>query len=130
MDRPRITGEEWGTFLGVADRLGIPVRDLLREDVRFSDLEAAAHQFGRALAQETTEKLAGARAERAEAAYNCPTCGQRCPVTHHERDLETVDGRIRLREPCCHCPACDRDFFPSASSHGAVATGFQLRGDR
>lgn len=122
MDRPRITEQEWETFLGVGDRLGIPVRELLNKDVRFSVLEAAAHQFGRAVAQETTERLAGARAERAEAAYNCPTCGMRCPVTHKGRDLETVDGSINLREPCCHCPACDRDFFPSASSAGAVAT--------
>jgi hypothetical protein len=123
MNRPRITGEEWEAFLGVADRLGIRVRDLLGEDVRFSDLEAAAHQFGRAVAQETTERLAGARAQRAAAAYNCPTCGRRCPVTHKDRDLETVDGPIRLDEPCCHCPACDRDFFPSASSDAALATG-------
>jgi len=82
MDRSRITGEEWEAFLEVADRLRIPVRDLLGEDVRFSVLEAAAHQLGRAVAQETAERLAGARAERAEVAYDCPTCGKRCPVAH------------------------------------------------
>jgi len=122
MDRPRVTEQEWETFLGVADRLEIPVRELLQKDVRFSVLEAAAHQFGRALARETTERLAGARAERAEVAYNCPTCGRRCPVAHKERDLETLDGPASLREPVCHCPACDRDFFPSASRDGTVAT--------
>jgi hypothetical protein len=123
MDEPKVTEQEWETFLGIADRLKIPVRELLQKDVRFSVLEAAAHQFGRALARETTERLAGARAERAEVAYDCPACGRRCPVTHKERGLETVDGRARLREPVCHCPACDRDFFPSASRDGTVATG-------
>jgi hypothetical protein len=123
MDQPRITGQEWETFLRVADRLEIPVRDLLNQDVRFSDFERAAHQFGRAVAQETTERLARARAERSEKASACPTCGRRCPVVHQDRDLETVDGPIRLNEPCCHCPACDRDFFPSASRDGVNATG-------
>jgi len=130
MDRPKVTEQEWETFLGMADRLEIPVRELLEKDVRFSVLEAAAHQFGRAVARETTERLTGARAERAEVAYNCPTCELRCPVTHKQRELETLDGPANLREPVCHCPACDRDFFPSASRNGAVATEVQPRRHR
>lgn len=122
MDRRKVTEQEWETFLGIADRLGIPLRGLLQEDVRFSVLEAAAHRFGRAMARETTERLVEARTERAEGAYDCPACGQRCRVAHKARDLETVDGSARLREPVCHCPACDRDFFPSASRDGPVAT--------
>jgi hypothetical protein len=35
MTRAKITEQEWEAFLGVADRLGIDVRGLLEEDVRF-----------------------------------------------------------------------------------------------
>ena len=31
----KLSEQEWETFLGLADRLGIPVRELLTEDVRF-----------------------------------------------------------------------------------------------
>ena len=64
MTNGKITEQEWEVFLGVADRLGMDVRTLLKEDVRFHDLEAAGHALGRAVAQATTEWLAFARAER------------------------------------------------------------------
>lgn len=115
MTQRKISEQDWGVFLCVADELGINVRELLSKDVPFSDLEAAGHRFGRAVAQETTERLALARVERTEPKYDCPTCERRCPVTHKEREFETIDGPIILREPVCHCPACRRDFFPSAS---------------
>ena len=123
MARARLTEQEWETFLGLADRLGIDVRGLLKEDVRFHVLESAGHALGRAVAQATTERLTLARAERLAGPQPCPTCGRRCPVVHRERELETVDGPIELREPVCHCPACRRDFFPSASRVGARPTG-------
>lgn len=115
----KITDREWEVFLGVADRLGIDVRSLLTEDVRFHTLESAGHALGRVVAQATTERLAFARAERLSGPQPCPTCGHRCALIHRERPLETIDGPIELREPVCHCPACRRDFFPSASSVGA-----------
>jgi uncharacterized protein with PIN domain len=118
MTRASISEQEWETFVGLADRLGIDVRGLLRADVRFSVLESAGHALGRAIAQETTERLVLARAERITEAQPCPTCGRRCPVVSRERELETIDGPIQLREPVCHCSACRRDFFPSASCVG------------
>jgi hypothetical protein len=30
--------------------------------------------------------------------------------------LETRDGPADLSEPACYCNACERSFFPSASS--------------
>lgn len=122
MARASISEQEWETFLSVADRLEIPLRRLLREDVRFVELESAGHALGRAVAQTTTERLALARAERLTGAEPCPTCGQRCPVRHRERPLETADGPITLGEPVCHCSACRRDFFPAASGIGAGPT--------
>lgn len=118
MTRARISEQEWETFVDVADRLGVNVRSLLREDARFSVLEAASHALGRAIAQETTERLALACAQRITEPQPCPTCEQRCPVVYQERELATVDGPVELSEPVCHCSACRRDFFPSASGVG------------
>lgn len=119
MCKAKLTEQEWETFVGLADRLGIPVRDLLQEDVRFPVLESAGHALGRAVAQVATERMALARAERLTGWQPCPTCGRRCLVVHDDRTLETGDGPIDLHEPVCHCSACRRDFFPSASSLGA-----------
>jgi hypothetical protein len=119
MARAKISDQEWQTFVSVAERLQIPVRELLNEDVRFSAIESAGHRLGRAVAQITTERLAFARAERMTGLQSCPTCGLRCPLVHRERELETIDGPVELAEPVCHCSACRRDFFPSASAVGA-----------
>jgi hypothetical protein len=102
--------------MSVAEQLQIPVRELLDENVRFSAIEAAGHSLGRAVAQITTERLALARAERMTGSQSCPTCGRPCPLFHRKRDLETIDGPVELAEPVCHCSACRRDFFPSAST--------------
>ncbi len=119
MIRSKLSEEEWQLFLGMADRLEIPVRELLDSQARFSALEAAGHRLGRAVAQATTERLALARAEQMMGLKPCPTCGRQCPLVHRERELETIDGPVELAEPVCHCSACRRDFFPSASGVGA-----------
>ena len=130
MARAKLTAEEWDTFLGLADRLGIPVRELLDRKVRFTEMESAGHQLGRAVAQITTERLAYARAERITGPQACPTCGKGSPVTQRERDLTTVDGPLDLIEPVAHCPACRRDFFPSACGIGTGSAELQSAGDR
>jgi len=122
MAKGKITEQEWEVFLGVADRLGMDIRTLLKEDARFHDLEAAGHALGRAIAQATTERLAFARAERLTGPQPCPTCGKLCPLVHRDRPLETIDGPLELHEPVCHCSACRRDFFPTASSIGTQST--------
>jgi hypothetical protein len=118
MARTKLSEQEWQTFLGLGDRLGIPVRELLEQQVRFTEMESAGHRLGRAVAQITTERLAYARAERMTGRQPCPACGKACLVRHGERDLTTVDGPLELHEPVAHCPACRRDFFPSASGVG------------
>lgn len=123
MAQRKISEQDWECFLRVADQLEVDVRGLLKKDVRFHVLESAGHALGRAVAQATTERLTLARAERLSGPQPCPTCGRRCPLVHRERPLETVDGPIDLCEPVCHCSACRRDFFPSASGVGARPTG-------
>jgi hypothetical protein len=118
MAQAKLNQQEWETFLGLADRLEIDVRGLLGRDVCFHVLEAAGHALGRAVAQATTERLTFARAERLSGPQPCPTCDRQCPLLHRERTLETVDGPIGLHEAVCHCSACRRDFFPSASRIG------------
>ena len=115
MARTKISEQEWQTFLDVADRLEIPVRGLLSEDVRFQVMEAAGHQLGRAVARIATERLTLARAKRVTGLQPCPTCGRQCPLVHRQRELETIDGPVDVCEPVCHCSACRRAFFPSAS---------------
>lgn len=118
MLRPRISEQDWETFVKVADEMGIDVRGLLKRDVPFREMEAAGHQLGQVIARATTERLSLARAERLTEAQPCPTCRRMCPLDHRERDLTTGDGEIRLREPVCHCSTCRRDFFPSAARSG------------
>ena len=123
MAKADISEQEWETFLAIADRLGIGMRELLRDDVRFSALESAGHRLGRAVGQASTERLALARAKRLTGPQPCPTCERLCPLTQDNRELETIDGPIDLGEPVCHCSACRRDFFPSASGIGAEPAG-------
>jgi len=119
MARTKLTEQEWETFLRVGERLGIPVRELLGQQVRFTEMESAGHQLGRAVAQLATERLSWERAERMTGRQPCPTCGKCAPVVHQERDLTTIDGPVELHEPVAHCPACRRDFFPSACGIGS-----------
>ena len=121
MARTGISQQDWEAFVRVADQLGIDARGLLERDVPFREMEAAGHEVGRRIAQAITERLSLARAERLSGTQPCPTCGKQCPVDHQERNLTTGDGPILLREPVCHCSACRRDFFPSASCTGARA---------
>ena len=50
----------------------------------------------------------------------CPKCARTSPVKLQERIIQGRMGPATIKEPVCHCSACDRDFFPSA---GSVAAG-------
>ena len=116
MPLAKINDEEWQTFLSIADRLQIPVREMMGGKMRFSAIEAAGHGLGRAVAQITTERLALAQAEQLTGMQPCPTSGRQCPLVHRDREYETIDGPVDLAEPVCECSACRRAFFPSASA--------------
>jgi hypothetical protein len=125
MANAKLTEQEWGVFVELAARLGIDLGGLPAGEVRFSTLESIGHQIGRAVAQRTTEKLTLLTAEQLTGPQPCPTCGRSCAIGYRERSLETIDGPIALKEPACHCSACRRDFFPSASSAGPRPTKLQ-----
>ena len=50
----------------------------------------------------------------------CPGCQRPCRVEFEERSVQGRMGPATLQEPVCHCPTCERDFFPSA---GKLAVG-------
>ena len=45
---------------------------------------------------------------------SCPTCDQVCQVEMTKREINSLSGPVTLMEPTAYCPACRRDFFPSA----------------
>lgn len=50
----------------------------------------------------------------------CPQCETACAVRFEKRTVQGRLGRAEIQEPVCHCPQCQRDFFPAA---GNVAAG-------
>jgi len=49
----------------------------------------------------------------------CPACQNSSPVRFEQRTIQGRMGPATIQEPVCFCPACDRDFFPSAGSIAA-----------
>lgn len=128
MAQPKFSAEEWRTLVGLAERLGISLPASL-EEMRFDELESAAHRLGRAIAQATTERLADERAEQSASQESCPTCGKRCSVEQRRRKMLSVDGPVEFSEPVAHCSACRRDFFPSAGATGTRSAAVQSGGE-
>lgn len=44
----------------------------------------------------------------------CPSCGHECSRSEHKRTLRAEHGPFTWSEPKCHCPRCERSFFPAA----------------
>jgi hypothetical protein len=49
----------------------------------------------------------------------CPDCQQPCDVRLKSRTIIGRRAEATIQEPVCHCPVCDRDFFPAAGSLAA-----------
>jgi hypothetical protein len=97
-------------------------------DVRFADIEDAAHEVGRAVARGLCERAAASQLEPAPASAPCPDCGRACPGTASSRPLIGRDGPVALAEVEHHCPRCRRAFFPLADDAGAGPSPLQPRG--
>ncbi len=85
-------------------------------DTTFAEMEQFGHQAGRMVGRAIDEHLAAQQADEHFQEASCPACGV-CggsSEARKTRPLQTVDGTIPLAEPAFHCPACSRDFFPSA----------------
>lgn len=84
-------------------------------DTTFAEIEGFGHEVGKMMARALDEKLTNQHAAHFEGTTACPCCGTTCPIEENPntRDVRTTDGDVPLREPICHCPVCNRDFFPS-----------------
>lgn len=86
-------------------------------DVDLAQMEEVAMAAVRALLAGTLEVGTQQQAEQLGSEQACPECGQMCPLQHEERPIVVGIGSIfNHDEPKGHCPACRRDFFPSASA--------------
>jgi hypothetical protein len=83
-------------------------------DVDLLALEQVAAAAARGVGEGTLATLLEQQAQALPADQPCPDCGQLCPVGQDPRPLVGHGGSLTYREPVCHCPACRRDFFPSA----------------
>ncbi len=89
-------------------------------NVTFAQMEELAIAAVQGLLAGTLEAATQQHAGHLGAQQPCPDCGQPCPLPYEDRELTTRGGTFTHREPKAHCPACRRDFFPTAS---AAATG-------
>jgi hypothetical protein len=80
----------------------------------FSTLEQAAHALGQQLSRSSQRRASAEVAASGSLTADCPTCKKSCAVETSQRTVTSLDGPIELSEPKARCPACRRDFFPSA----------------
>ncbi len=79
-------------------------------------LEQVADAAARGLAEGTLATLLEQQAQALPPEHPCPACGLPCRLTAQPRPLASGQGgTLTYAEPVGHCPACRRDFFPSAT---------------
>lgn len=84
-------------------------------DVTLADMEEYAVAASRALVKGAVESMTTTQGEQLGKEAPCPTCGKMCALKRKSRPVVVRGGEATLDEPVSHCPACRRDFFPSAS---------------
>jgi hypothetical protein len=85
-------------------------------DVDLTQMEDVAMAAVQALLAGTLEVATRQQASQLGEEQACPACGRMCPLKHEERSIVVRTGStFEHEEPKAHCPACRRDFFPSAS---------------
>ena len=78
------------------------------------ELECASLALGQRLSRVSLTRAVAEAAAESDVQAACPTCGEQRPVMTKSRTVQSVSGPIDAIEPVGHCPACRRDFFPSA----------------
>ena len=84
-----------------------------------STLEQAGRAFGRQLSVASIRRAVREVAALSDTRASCPACDHECDVGLAKRTVHSLEGLVELLEPKAHCPACRRDFFPSAENAGA-----------
>jgi hypothetical protein len=84
-------------------------------ELTFTEIEAIGHGIGKLAAHTVDSTIQEQHAEHFSQPQPCPQCGKLCESIPQQRALQTIDGETTLSEPSCHCDACKRSFFPTAS---------------
>ena len=114
LERVHRLAQHWGQIV-VRQTWGEQGPDL---DVSLDHMEQLAGAAVRGLLAGTLEAATEQQGQRLGNTLTCPDCGQACPLAHETRQVHTSAGPFQHREPMAHCPACRRDFFPSAAVPG------------
>jgi hypothetical protein len=85
-------------------------------DLDADDIEQIAKTAALAVVKSTVDELLEKKARALSVEQPCPECQRLCPVQRVPRAIAFWGAEVEYHEPKCHCPACRRDFFPSASS--------------
>ncbi|MHC5543207.1 hypothetical protein ACYOEI_33715 [Singulisphaera rosea] len=103
--------EGWGKVVArrVEEQIG---PDL---DLDADEIEQIAKTAACAVAKSAIEELLEKKAAALGPEQSCPQCQRSCPVRRESRTIVFWGAEVEYREPKCHCPACRRDFFPSAA---------------
>ena len=88
-------------------------------DVDLLQMEDVAVAAAQGITAGALEEATAQQARRIGQDHACPQCGKLCRAKEDERELIVRGGSFQHREPLCHCSACRRDFFPSASDSEA-----------
>lgn len=84
-------------------------------DVDLDPMEDLAAAAARGLIAGTLEAATEQQAQNLGDQQPCPTCERMCSLQTDERPVVVRGGTFTHHEPKGYCPACRRDFFPSAS---------------
>jgi hypothetical protein len=119
MDRTGVErlAEGWGKVVArrVHEEVGADL------DLDADDIEQMAVVAARAVARGTITDLLERKAALLGPEQPCPRCQRPCEVRRQPRAIDFWGGEVTYTEPVCHCPACRRDFFPSAAGAAADA---------
>jgi hypothetical protein len=88
-------------------------------DCDIDEIEEAAVLAARAAFDAVIARALELQQQRLPDELPCPDCGGLCPVKFEHRTIQGRMGPASIQEPFCSCPACKRDFFPSAGSPAA-----------
>ena len=88
-------------------------------DLDFDSIESLAVDMAQTLTRGTIEEILRNQFQLLGDQQPCPQCSRPCLVEKKPRTVAVRGGTIDYEEPICHCPACRRDFFPSASQSPA-----------
>lgn len=78
------------------------------------DLEGVSLDLARRLGRTSLSRAVREVAAGCDTQAACPKCRRTSPVEMTRREAKSLSGSIELLEPKAYCPACRRDFFPSA----------------